>query len=75
MNTIIALIMITSQGSNEIATFNSLSECELAKSQIKKFDSFCYQKASVDIDQHMNHMLDMLNTMKQKMDQNFKKNG
>lgn len=60
--------MITAQGANEVAQFESIEQCLEAKAQITKHDSFCYQRKPVDIEQTMNHMTNMLARMKQGLD-------
>lgn len=68
MNTIIALMIVTSQGATEVAQFNTVEECQQAKAQITQQDSFCYQRAPVDMDQVFDHMDRMLERMKKSLD-------
>lgn len=68
MNTIIALMIVTAQGATEVAQFNSVDECRQAKAQITQHDSFCYQRAPVDMDQVFDHMDKMLERMKKGLD-------
>lgn len=66
-STIIALILITSQGANEVATFDDMQSCEQARSQITQNDSFCYQRKPVDMDKAMDHMAEILSRMQEKL--------
>lgn len=68
MNTIIALMIVTSQGATEVAQFNTVEECQQAKAQIKQQDSFCYQRAPVDMDQVFDHMDKLFERMKKSLD-------
>ena len=67
-NIVVALMLITSQGASEVAQFDSMKECELAKAQITRNETFCYVRKPVDMDQVFDHMTELLNHMKEKMD-------
>lgn len=63
MNTIIALMLVTSNGASEIASFKDMESCMAAKSQIVEHDSFCFQRSPVDIDKSINEMTQILSKM------------
>ena len=67
MNSIIALILVTSAGASQLATFDSLESCELARKNITQHDSFCHQVKNIRIEEHMDNMIDLLNKMKSRM--------
>jgi len=72
MNTIIALMLVTSQGASEVAQFQDMDACMAAKSQITKHDSFCTAKADVDIDKSLDQMSTILSKMAKSMKQAVK---
>jgi hypothetical protein len=70
-STIIALMLVTSQGATELATFDSEEECLKAKAQITSSDSFCYKRGPFDpqdsLDQMSNILKQMAKSMKEAM--------
>jgi hypothetical protein len=69
MNTIIALMLVTSSGSYEVATFNTRAECLEAKAQVENFDSFCYEREPTNVDQAIDQLAEIMTKMKQKLDE------
>lgn len=57
MNTIYALLLITSTGISEGYTFNSLSECQTIASKIKQHEAFCVEKKVANPDVQMRQMM------------------
>ena len=70
-STIIALMLVTSQGATELAIFDSEEECLKAKAQITSSDSFCYKRGPFDpqdsLDQMSNILKQMAKSMKEAM--------
>lgn len=63
MNTIYALLIITSTGISEGYTFNSLSECQTVASKIKQHEAVCVEKKVANPDIQMKHMMSMFKGM------------
>lgn len=61
--TIIALMLVTSQGATELATFDSEQECMAAKAQITSSDSFCYKRGPFDPQDSLDQMSNILTQM------------
>lgn len=70
-STIIALMLVTSQGAIELATFDNEQECMVAKAQIVENDSFCYKRGPFNpqdsLDQMSNILTQMAKSMKNAM--------
>ena len=66
MNTLYALMIVTSLGVTEGYTFASLEECNKASNKVR--DSFCVQKVPVDHKAEIDRMLGLLQYMKSKME-------
>ena len=66
MNTLYALMIVTSVGVTEGYTFASLEECNKASNKVR--DSFCVQKVPVDHKAEIDRMLGLLQYMKSKME-------
>ena len=66
MNTLYALMIVTSLGVTEGYTFASLEECNKASNRVR--DSFCVQKVPVDHKAEIDRMLGLLQYMKSKME-------
>ena len=66
MNTLYALMIVTSVGVTEGYTFASLEECNKASNRVR--DSFCVQKVPVDHKAEIDRMLGLLQYMKSKME-------
>jgi len=62
MNTIFALMIITSAGISEAHTFNSMKDCQ-AVSQKLKTESFCIEKKPVNIEKEMTSMVTLMRKM------------
>ena len=67
-NTIIALMLVTSQGASEVAQFDSMDACKQAKAQLTNSESFCYVRKPVDVDQACQHMDKILSKMQESME-------
>lgn len=63
MNTIYALLLITSTGISEGYTFNSLSECQVVASKIKQHESICVEKKVANPDVQMRQMMSLFKGM------------
>ena len=63
MNTIYALLLITSTGISEGYTFNSLSECQTVSSKIKQHESVCVEKKVANPDVQMRQMMSLFRGM------------
>lgn len=70
MNTLYALMIVTSLGVGEGYTFASLEECNKASSRVR--DSFCVRKVPVDHKVEIDRMFDILSYMKTKMEKEMK---
>jgi hypothetical protein len=63
MNTLYALLLITSTGISEGYTFNSLSECQAVASKIKQHEAVCVEKKVANPDVQMRQMMSMFKNM------------
>jgi hypothetical protein len=63
MNTIYALLLITSTGISEGYTFNSLSECQSVASKIKQHEAVCVEKKVANSDVQMRQMMSLCKSM------------
>ena len=63
MNTIYALLLITSTGISEGYTFNSLAECQAVASKIKQHESVCVEKKVTNPDVQMRQMMSLFKGM------------
>jgi hypothetical protein len=63
MNTLYALLLITSTGISEGYTFNSLSECQVVASKIKQHEAVCVEKKVANPDVQMRQMMSMFKNM------------
>jgi hypothetical protein len=63
MNTIYALLLITSTGISEGYTFNSMAECQAVASKIKQHESVCVEKKVTNPDAQMKQMMSMFKGM------------
>lgn len=68
-STIVALMLVTTSGSYEVATFNTKAECLEAKAQVENFDSFCYEREPTNVDQAIDQLAEIMTKMKQKLDE------
>jgi hypothetical protein len=53
-NTIFALMLVTANGVSEVAQFNNLDDCNIAKYQLTKAETFCYEKQAYELNQVFN---------------------
>jgi hypothetical protein len=63
MNTLYALLLITSTGISEGYTFNSLSECQSVVSKIKQHEAVCVEKKVANPDVQMRQMMSLFKGM------------
>lgn len=63
MNTIYALLLITSTGISEGYTFNSLNECQSVASKIKQHEAICVEKKVANPDVQMRQMMTLFKSM------------
>ena len=63
MNTIYALLLITSTGISEGYTFNSLAECQVVVSKIKQHEAVCVEKKVANPDVQMRQMMSLFKGM------------
>lgn len=66
MNTLYALMIVTTLGVSEGYTFASLEECNKASERVR--DSFCVRKVPVDARKEIDKMFGLLQYMMTKMD-------
>lgn len=68
-NSLVVLAIVTQAGMiNQDLKFNTIEECEKARTNIKYYESFCYQPPVVDIDSAMEQMGEIMQKMKQQLD-------
>lgn len=66
MNTVYALMIVTSLGVSEAPNpFNSMVDCEAVSQRIP--NSYCVEKKPVDIEHEMNRMVVMMKSMMNQM--------
>lgn len=63
MNTIYALLLITSTGISEGYTFATLSECQSVASKIKQHEVICVEKKIANPDVQMRQMMSLFRGM------------
>ena len=71
-STIIALMLVTSQGATELATFDNEQECLKAKAQITTSDSFCYSRGPFNPEDSLDQMSNILQHMAKSMKEAMK---
>lgn len=71
-STIIALMLVTSQGATELATFDNEQECLKAKAQIVSSDSFCYKRGPFNPEDSLDQMSNILQHMAKSMKEAMK---
>lgn len=68
-NSLVVLAIVTQAGMiNQDLKFNTIEECEKARTNIKYYESFCYQPPVVDLDSAMDQMGQIMQKMKQQLD-------
>lgn len=67
-STIIALMLVTSQGATEVAQFDTMNACVDAKAQLTNSETFCYVRKPVDVDQAFQHMDKILSKMQESLE-------
>ncbi len=63
MNTIYALLLITSTGISEGYTFHSMNECQTVASKIKQHEAICVEKRIANPDVQMKQMMSLFRGM------------
>ena len=63
MNTIYALLIITSTGISEGYTFNSMNECQAVASKVKQHEAVCVEKKVANPDVQMRQMMSLFRGM------------
>jgi hypothetical protein len=72
MNSLVALMVVTSIGVTEAPNnFASLKECQAVSSKLK-VESYCVEKKPVDIEKQMSLMIGIMAKMKSEMEKEFK---
>jgi hypothetical protein len=72
MNSLVALMIVTSVGVTEAPNnFASLKECQAVSSKLK-VESYCVEKKPVDIEKQMSLMIGIMAKMKSEMEKEFK---
>lgn len=66
-STIIALMLVSSQGASEVAQFQDMESCMAAKAQIVENDSFCYKRGPMDHKAALDQMSEVLSQMAQSL--------
>jgi len=67
MNTIFALIILTSNGPMQAHQFASMAECQKVLSTLRS-EAFCAEQKPVDINSSINLMFDVMSKMKSRME-------
>ena len=68
-NSLVVLAIVTQAGMiNQDLKFNTIEECEVARSHIRNLESFCFQPPVVDLDSAMDQMGQIMQKMKQQLD-------
>jgi hypothetical protein len=70
MNTLFALIILTSTGAQEAHVFPTKAECEAVSTKLKT-ESFCVAKTPVDMNKEMDKMFSIMKQMKNRMEKDF----
>lgn len=63
MNTLYALLLVTSTGLSEGYIFNTLAECQAVASKIKQHEAVCVEKKVANPDVQMKQMMTMFKGM------------
>lgn len=69
---IVALMLVTSDGAWEIAEFDTVAECEKAKAEVVKQDTFCYKRDPIDSEAQLNQAVDTFIMFLEKFQQSIK---
>ena len=59
MNTLYALLLITSSGISEGYTFHTMAECQTVASKIKQHEAVCVEKKVANPDVQMKQMMSL----------------
>ena len=63
MNTLYALLLITSSGISEGYTFHTMAECQTVASKIKQHEAVCVEKKVANPDVQMRQMMSLFKGM------------
>ena len=63
MNTLYALLLITSSGISEGYTFHTMAECQSVASKIKQHEAVCVEKKVANPDVQMKQMMSLFKGM------------
>ncbi len=63
MNTLYALLLITSSGISEGYTFHTMAECQTVASKIKQHEAVCVEKKVANPDVQMKQMMSLFKGM------------
>ena len=63
MNTLYALLLITSSGISEGYTFHTMAECQTVASKIKHHEAVCVEKKVANPDVQMKQMMSLFKGM------------
>ena len=63
MNTLYALLLITSSGISEGYTFHTMAECQTVASKIKQHEAVCVEKKVANPDVQMRQMMSLFRGM------------
>lgn len=63
MNTLYALLLITSSGISEGYTFHTMAECQTVASKIKQHEAVCVEKKVANPDIQMKQMMSLFKGM------------
>ena len=63
MNTLYALLLITSSGISEGYTFNTMAECQAVVAKIKQQEAVCVEKKVANPDVQMKQMMSLFRDM------------
>ena len=65
----IVLMLVTANGIHTGPNFQTFEECELVSTNIRTHESFCYFKEPVNINLAIDQLGDMINQLKNKMNE------
>jgi hypothetical protein len=68
----IVLMLVTANGIQSGPGFQTYQECEMVSANIKTVETFCYHQEPVDIDGAIAQLGDMMNKMKQQLNETKK---
>lgn len=71
----IMLMLVTANGIQSGPAFQTYEECEIVSANIKTVETFCYHQEPVDFDSAIAQLGDMMNKMKQQLNETRQENN